>query len=923
MRSRALLLCLSMLLLAAASARAQCRVEGVVHLADGSPLAGGAVRLDGPDYKQPLQTTTDENGRYLFENVKPGIWVRVLASQGARPVAQGFTLVTQRLETLDLKEEPLALDASSTEHVTVAEGPAGEVAGVVSASDGQPIAGARIIVGETSLSATTDSAGRYAIARLRPGIHVDLHASAQGFHPASQAISVVENSRVAADFALASGSESDAHTVPLSTLDFSADSGRIVARPDEVAGIPSLVRKDLLRALQFLPSVAGSVEDAAGLYARGSTPDQTLIAVDGFNLYQFGGGSGVFSGYNMDTVERGDFSTISADATDGGRLASTLRMNGRTSSGGRAWSGFADVSALGLNALVDGRIGDRVSLLVAGRRSAPTSIYDDILNRFAPTSGTAVRDRLARYSGGSLSASTTPTLSYFRDFNAKVNVAATARDRVSFSAYDGREDINNSHDLAVAQASTDVLPPEVAPLPGDAVVQVSSVGGWTSRGFGATWRRRWSPSATSTVSVGRSEYSRNGDQAWLVASPASGADYSFMDARGGSDALTESNQVKETTVRGETAVGVGFAHEIAIGAEISSFDVSYASQTEVFHATTPTTSSLVDLFHTADTGMLTSVFARDSWRPTAGLVVTPGLRVAHYDQSASTYLEPRAEATYEVVRGFRVKGAWAIDHQVINAITREDRLHGDGAFWALSTLSNGTGIRVPRATQFAVGGSLDIQGVLFNVNGYSKQFDDLTMFAPRLYPGVAALPGSTLFHTGTGTARGIEALIQYKAPRNTIWASYAFTRTEYTYPGLESSTFAASFDRPNEFKIVDTFQIMNGWSVSAAWVAADGLPYTPASSIESVWFPSGVTVNEAKFDAKNSARLPAYNRLDLSTAHEFNFGGIRSSVGGTVFNVYDRQNILFYEYETAGQSLTPHDVTMMGRSLNLFFRVGF
>jgi hypothetical protein len=149
------------------------------------------------------------------------------------------------------------------------------------------------------------------------------------------------------------------------------------------------------------------------------------------------------------------------------------------------------------------------------------------------------------------------------------------------------------------------------------------------------------------------------------------------------------------------------------------------------------------------------------------------------------------------------------------------------------------------------------------------------------------------------------------------------SRTEYTYPDLEAATFVASSDRPNEFKIVDAFQIMGGWSASGALVAASGRPYTPATSVESVWFSSGATVNQVVFGAKNSARLPPYNRLDLSTQHDFRIAGGKSTVGGTVFNVFDWKNILFYEYETAGQSLTPHEVTMMGRSLNLFFRVGF
>ena len=45
-------------------------------------LAGATVRLDGGDYKPALQTSADASGRYVFESVKPGIWVRVLALQG-------------------------------------------------------------------------------------------------------------------------------------------------------------------------------------------------------------------------------------------------------------------------------------------------------------------------------------------------------------------------------------------------------------------------------------------------------------------------------------------------------------------------------------------------------------------------------------------------------------------------------------------------------------------------------------------------------------------------------------------------------------------------------------------------------------------------------------------------------------------------
>ena len=36
----------------------------------------------------------------VFESVKPGIWVRIVALQGTRPVARVYGLVTQGLETI-------------------------------------------------------------------------------------------------------------------------------------------------------------------------------------------------------------------------------------------------------------------------------------------------------------------------------------------------------------------------------------------------------------------------------------------------------------------------------------------------------------------------------------------------------------------------------------------------------------------------------------------------------------------------------------------------------------------------------------------------------------------------------------------------------------------------------------------------------
>jgi hypothetical protein len=50
--------------------------------------------------------------------------------------------------------------------------------------------------------------------------------------------------------------------------------------------------------------------------------------------------------------------------------------------------------------------------------------------------------------------------------------------------------------------------------------------------------------------------------------------------------------------------------------------------------------------------------------------------------------------------------------------------------------------------------------------------------------------------------------------------------------------------------------------------------------------------------------------------------GLQTTVGVTGFNIYDRQNVWYRTYQTFGGAGTINDVTLMGRAINAFMRVG-
>ena len=129
---------------------------------------------------------------------------------------------------------------------------------------------------------------------------------------------------------------------------------------------------------------------------------------------------------------------------------------------------------------------------------------------------------------------------------------------------------------------------------------------------------------------------------------------------------------------------------------------------------------------------------------------------------SATFLD-RAWA-YAVAPGVVFKGSWAIDHQAVNRLVREDPEHGDGVFW---TLSDGTVVPVARAQQATLGATYEMPGLLFDAHAYYRRLDSLSMFAPRLLPGTALTAPNTAFYTGTGDAVGVEVFVQHRLERNT------------------------------------------------------------------------------------------------------------------------------------------------------------
>jgi hypothetical protein len=895
-------------LLAAVPARAQdcCRLEGVVGAAHRAPVANADVMLALPDTKDPRLGKTDGSGHYVFDGIKPGARVEVRILADGHPVANAYTLVTSFVETLDIKALPLATSPTALEDLDPQGGESGEIRGTVRAADGSPIAGAHVTIGNTPVDVVTDSTGRYTFGRMRAKLTITIGVTAAGFDPSTQEAVVPATAAQNADFSLTASAKSDNDT-GLGLAAAVPDRASLSLSPSAVETVPSLTPYDVLRGARSLP-LASVGQDESELYVHGSSPGETYEALDGMTWYSFPRlVAGLTTPFTTASLQQTELTGDSVDTDEGERLGGLIRMSTVRPQASRV-AGSGEVGVLGPSGTVDVPIHGVASVMVAGRRSWPSSLYNSVLDRFAGDT-TYLRSRDVHYTGGTLA--TSPGTG-FSSLNGRFELIPAKGNRAYVSFYGAGDDGNFSRDVLPPASSTTIAVPDPLQLPADAVMQIGDVQSWTGRGMSAVWERQWTADFVTTATVTRTRFTYARSQAYDLTSPTEG-DLSYATLRGGSEALTENNQVQDTTVRVTATINAGFAHALQAGVQHAALDTSYDSRSESLSGLSP-------LLTRPASGGISSGFVQDIWRPTAKLTVSPGVRIMYAELASASYADPRATASYAAAPHVVLKGSWAIEHQAVNRLVREDLDHGDGAFW---TLSDGTVVPVARSQQATAGATVEMPGLLFDGYAYYRQLNDLSMFAPRLLPGTALAVPDKAFYTGSGTAYGLELLVQYAQQRNTIWASYAGGRVEYRFPTLLPGSFPASFGRQQQIKLTDSARVVGPLTVSAVFLAASGLPFTASYGVQQVWYPNGALAYAPGLGGKNADRLPVYHQLDVSSQVARHFGAATATLGVTVFNVYDRTNIAWHDYEAAATTPIDSQTNLMRRAADIFFRVGF
>ena len=670
---------------------------------------------------------------------------------------------------------------------------------------------------------------------------------------------------------------------------------QISLSPKKLASIPNLGEKDIFRAIQLIPGVSGTNESSSGLYVRGGTPDQNLVLLDGFTVYHVDHFYGFFSAFNSGAIKDIQLYKGGFPAEYGGRISSVMDLTGKTGNSNK-FSLSAGLSLVSANATLEIPIGDKANLLIAGRRSytdiLKSGLYNSIFDLYNDSNQTN-GNSLPNFNGFQQN-QTQPTF-YFYDLNTKFSYKPSDKDIISISIYNGEDNLDSSRE----NQNTFGSGTEERIINSD----IEDLLNWGNWGSSFRWARQWSDKLYTNVVGAYSNYFSQRKRINDISIQL--IDTTTTNKSG----LIEDNNLNDYTLRIHNEYKINSKHSLEFGGQLTKNEVDYNYSLN----------DSISVINQKDKGLIKTVYIQNKWSPTEKLNIIGGIRTTHFDVTNELYYEPRLSGSYQLNNKVKLKGAWGKYYQFVNRIVREDVTQGSRDFWLLANKENSP---ISFSQHLILGTSYEVDDWLFDVEFFEKEMKGLNEFSLRFQSALGTDPNDQLFFEGTGISRGVDFLIQKKVGKYTGWLGYTLSEVVHTFPDLSNSPFYSLNDQRHEFKIVNVLKA-GRWDLGATWVYGSGKPYTAPNGLYTITLLDGKETEYVSIGEKNGLRIDPYHRLDLSATYNFNLGSGKGEMGLSIFNLYNKTNTWYNEFEVVDNQVTETNVNYIGFTPSLFFNVSF
>ena len=724
-------------------------------------------------------------------------------------------------------------------------------------SSGETLFGATVFILDSSIGTTTNEYGFYSI--TAPEGNYTIVVSYMGFDDVIKEIELNSDQNLNIEVTESSTQLNEIVLKTEDSEDISLRKPQMSVSKLNVATIkqmPAVLGEvDIIKSIQLLPGVTNNGEGSSGFNVRGGSVDQNLVLLDETIIYNTSHLLGFFSIFNSDAIKDIKLYKGNIPARFGGRASSVLdvRQKDGNNKNFMMTGGIGTVSSrLAIEAPI---VKDRSSFLIAGRGS-----YAHLFLKFDED----LKDNSA----------------YFYDLNLKTNFEINENNQLFLSGYFGRDvfKLNENFNSSYGNSSGNLR-----------------------------WNHVFNDKIFSNLSVNYSKY-----------------DYQLEINAFEFDWIS---QIDNYNVK--YALSYYINNDITLDFGING--IHYLFNPGIISPTSET-SGINYLKLDQKTAIEGGVYAGVEHRISPKLSLQYGLRYSNFarlggqaivnyenDQpvvynevlgiyergtpiGATDYekgdvinsfgnLEPRLAFSYQLNESSSVKAGYSRVAQYIHLISNTTSVTPLDV-WAPS----GPYIEPQLSNQYAVGyfRKLRDNNYSIEIEAYYKDIEN------RIdYIDGSDLIGNNTIETeilnGESKAYGLEFLLRKTKGSFTGWLAYTWAKSEQRTPGgnaggpgiNDGNWYYTPYDRTHDLSFTGTYRLNDKWRFSANIIYQTGRPVT---------YPDGQYEYEglsiASYSDRNSNRLPAYHRIDVSAIlvpgkpnkkwkGEWVFG---------IYNIYDRKN---------------------------------
>ncbi|HMQ47054.1 MAG TPA: carboxypeptidase-like regulatory domain-containing protein [Saprospiraceae bacterium] len=638
---------------------------------------------------------------------------------------------------------------------------------------------------------------------------------------------------------------------------------------------------DLLRLTHLMPGVQTGTDGVGGLHVRGGDNGQNLILIDGAPLYNSSHGAGLFSIFNSHAIRSAQLIKGSFPARYGGRVSSILDV--RTKEGNLShFSTKGDVGLLSGRLSIEGPIiPNKSSFFVSGR----TSFIDWYLRPLTV--------KLKEKQGE------TGYIDYrFHDLNIKANYSLGDKDKLYLSYYSGSdhytntgESVDSLHRISSAGERLDYL----------AYYPYTEKTEWANQAVSLRWHRLINDQLSAEFLAFYSSFNVQID--YSTADSLVDVSYQRLAKRSFEQTLYHS-QISDAGIKADFDWSPLPNHYIRFGALASHHTylpgaLEYVEELEKKDDDEPPLLQSSEV-RSQEYGLyLEDDLQVNKWR------FNIGFRAAGFLVQQKHYFsfEPRLSAQRQLNKHLQLTAYWGKMTQFLHLLSNAS-LGLPTELWVPATQN------VPPQRAWQSGLALDY--TLSNqwgigIETYYKQMNNLLSYSE----GIDLLANwETSVTMGKGDAYGVELLLRKRKGALQGWLAYGLARADRRFEFLNNgSAFPYKYDRRHDLKLVAIYKASEWLDLSANWILSSGFAVSLPQSQYELVLPDGASIDVLDYGERNAFRMPIYHRLDVGAVFHFDTDEVMHQLHFGVFNLYNRQNPLYYNlkttYEQEGSQLKP------------------